>query len=242
MKIILLIAVLSLTYSCAQSKGWSKEDKKEFILGCVKSNKGKVSEETAIESCNCMLDKMMDKYSTLTDSQQMKREKIKEMAVSCLPTNEKPREYVTLYKTKDEKVGFSLKGWTEDQTNVFDLQCTDGNAYMSVFVHNMKNFETGTSKKSILENYVKNIMSKRANVEEKEALMEINNDNQKIYQTTYTADLGDSKNLYSFNLIDFGEDNNLVVFVLFSALPSYGEANIQNWNYILKNVKPLKTE
>jgi hypothetical protein len=106
----------------------------------------------------------------------------------------------------------------------------------------MKNFETGTSKKSILENYVKSIMSKRANVEEKEALMEINNDNQKIYQTTYTADLGDSKNLYSFNLIDFGEDNNLVVFVLFSALPSYGEANIQNWNYILKNVKALKTE
>ena len=48
--------------------------------------------------------------------------------------------------------------------------------------------------------------------------------------------------MYSFNLIDFGEDNDLVVFVLFSALPSYGEENIQNWNYILKNVKTLKNK
>ena len=79
---LLIIASLFM-YSCGQSKEWSDEDKTKFVSGCVKSNKGAVSEEKANELCNCMLDQMVEKYPTMVESQAMKPEEIREMALSC---------------------------------------------------------------------------------------------------------------------------------------------------------------
>lgn len=69
--------------SCGESKGWSDEDKDKFVSGCVKSNKGAVSEEKATELCTCMLNKMEEKFPTMVESQAMDINDIKEMAVSC---------------------------------------------------------------------------------------------------------------------------------------------------------------
>ncbi len=81
-----LIVLLSLfIYSCGESKtkGWTQQEKDKFVAGCVKSNKGSLSEKKANEICNCMLDKMVATYPTMVESQEMESEDIREMAIEC---------------------------------------------------------------------------------------------------------------------------------------------------------------
>ncbi|QWX84252.1 hypothetical protein H0I23_00955 [Cellulophaga sp. HaHaR_3_176] len=87
-KVIKLGMALLLTvllYSCGESKpkGWSEEDKSEFLKGCVNSNKGAVSDEKATLMCTCMLDKMSEKYATMVESQKMNVDELREIAISC---------------------------------------------------------------------------------------------------------------------------------------------------------------
>ena len=63
--------------------GLKKRKKNLWLVGCVKSNKGAVSEEKATEFCTCMLDKMAEKYPTMIESQSMDVEEIREIAVAC---------------------------------------------------------------------------------------------------------------------------------------------------------------
>ena len=73
------------TYSCGESKpkGWSDEEKTEFVSSCAKANKGAVSDEKAKELCTCMLDKMVAQYPTMIASQAMSVDEIKAIALSC---------------------------------------------------------------------------------------------------------------------------------------------------------------
>ncbi len=235
-KFVVLLIVALLSYSCGQ-KGWSESEKRAFVKSCVKANKGKVSKETAEELCECMLYKMTQQHLTSSEAQKMKQEEIKEIAASCLSTMKNLRDNFVLYTTKDGKAGFSLKGWKEEEQSNFDLQCTDGEAHMGVYVHNIKDFKLGTTKKDILDMYVKSILSKRKNIR-REAKNQIRNEKQTIYQVIYSADIDENRNIYSFNVVDFGEDT--FVFVLFTALPSYGEEHLQDWNNILKIAVILK--
>lgn len=82
-KLVLIVVASLLIYSCGQSKGWSKENKEKFIKGCVNSSKRAVSEEKANEICNCLLNKMMEKYPTMKESQVMSVDEIREMGASC---------------------------------------------------------------------------------------------------------------------------------------------------------------
>ncbi|WFO16486.1 hypothetical protein M601_001330 [Cellulophaga baltica 4] len=88
--------------------------------------------------------------------------------------------------------------------------------------------------------YIKDIMSRRENVKMEVDIYTKKYDEQTMYQAIYTADLKTNKNLYSFNVIDFGEDTDTFIFVLFSAIPSYGFQNMQTWNDILKTAKVTK--
>lgn len=85
----LLIILSLLIYSCEQPKNWSEKDQKGFISGCVKANKGRTSEEQANALCNCMLNKIMEKHLTMAESQKMKQEEIKEIALSCISSEQK---------------------------------------------------------------------------------------------------------------------------------------------------------
>jgi len=80
----LLIILSLLISSCGQPKSWLEKDKKGFVSGCMKANKGRVSEEQANVLCNCMLNKIMKKHPTMAESQEMKPEEIKEIALSCI--------------------------------------------------------------------------------------------------------------------------------------------------------------
>ncbi|WP_282116388.1 hypothetical protein [Cellulophaga baltica] len=235
---LLLIASLSI-YSCGQEK-WSEEDKKEFIIGCLNANQSRFSEAIAEDMCTCMLNKMIEKHPNIAESKKMKPEEIKEIAVSCWQTDDKSNDNLVVHKTKKGKVEFLLDNWTDEKQDLFDLQCTDGDANMSVFVHNSKDLKTGTTKKEVLNMYIKDIMSRRENVKMEVDVYTKKYDEQTMYQAIYTADLKTNKNLYSFNVIDFGEDTDTFVFVLFSAIPSYGFQNMQNWNDILKTAKVTK--
>ena len=83
-KVGLLIMLLFFIYSCGESKkGWSQDEKDKFVAGCVKSNKGAVSDEKAKEFCTCMLDRMVEKYPTMAESQTMDVEEMREIALAC---------------------------------------------------------------------------------------------------------------------------------------------------------------
>ncbi len=240
-KFVLLMVVSLLIYSCGQ-KGWSEQEKKDFIKGCVKSNKGRISEEASKEGCECMLNKIMKKYPTMIASQEMSKEEIKKLAASCwgnIIKNNANKIYI-LHKTKDGKVGFMLDtGWKKPEQTNFDLQRVSENAFMGVFVDNIRDFKEGTTKKDVLKIYIKDIMSRRKKVKKESVLKEIKDNGLIIYQTDYTADIDTNRNFYCFNIIDFGKDEDTFAFVLFITLPSYAKDNIQNLNAILKTAKIL---
>ncbi len=110
---------------------------------------------------------------------------------------------------------------------------------MNVYVHNTKDLKTGTTKKDVLNIYVKNLMGKRKN-EKKEFETEIKSNEKTIYQAVYSADNDTNKNMYSFNVVDLGEDTDTFVFVLFITTPSYGEKHLQDFNNILKTTRVLR--
>ncbi|MBU3024053.1 hypothetical protein [Zobellia galactanivorans] len=79
--VLLLFVILGI--SCQETKGWSEDDKNGFLKGCIGANNGKVSEEKANELCSCILDKMMENYPTMIESQKMGVEDIKALAETC---------------------------------------------------------------------------------------------------------------------------------------------------------------
>jgi len=87
---ILIIALL-LFNSCKQPKTYIQKDKNEFISGCLKANRGKVSETKAKALCNCMLEKVMKKNIPITESHKMKIEEIREIALECISQNQKKK-------------------------------------------------------------------------------------------------------------------------------------------------------
>lgn len=234
-----LLIVISLFISSCGQKGWTEQEKKDFLKGCVKANKARLSEKTAQKVCECMLNKMVTKYPTMKESQKMSKAELKDMAVDCWNGIKDDIDSFVLHKTKGGKVGFLLNCWQDRTPENFDMRCTNGQVNMNVYVHNTKDLKTGTTKKDVLNIYVKNLMGKRKN-EKKEFETEIKSNEKTIYQAVYSADNDTNKNMYSFNVVDLGEDTDTFVFVLFITTPSYGEKHLQDFNNILKTTRVLR--
>ncbi len=140
----------------------------------------------------------------------------------------------SVYKTKGGEIGFLLEGYEYIEQGPYDLYCKSDDAYMGVFVYNVKDIASGSTKKDILDWQVEDLMSKRENPTKYGELKEIRYMDKIIYQKIYTADKDDMKHIYFFNIIDFGNKEDTFAYVLFSTSVSYGEEHKEDFNNILK--------
>ena len=65
--LICIGAGLSLSLgSCKRT--WSEKDKSEFVSGCISGAKTDLGEDKAKQYCQCMLQRIMDKYPNANDA------------------------------------------------------------------------------------------------------------------------------------------------------------------------------
>lgn len=85
MKTALISALLVMTIMMISCKGggWSKAEKDAFVDNCVPG----ASENPEIDAekyCNCMLDKVMEKYPKAEDADKVTMEEMFDMAQGCI--------------------------------------------------------------------------------------------------------------------------------------------------------------
>ena len=90
MKKLLLIAAVVLMASCGKSgkdktaKKWSDEDRKAFTENCVSSAAMNMDSSVAKSYCDCMLNKMMDKYPVADSAMNITMDQMMTMAQDCM--------------------------------------------------------------------------------------------------------------------------------------------------------------
>ncbi len=72
----LLFTVKSFSQTAGEKKGWSKEDRLEFITSCIGTAKSGMSEDSARHYCLCMLDRVQAKYSTAEEAGKLTAEEL----------------------------------------------------------------------------------------------------------------------------------------------------------------------
>lgn len=63
---------------------WPKEEKEAFIKSCIKNAKTNMTDEDAKAYCDCMLEKVIEKYPTPEQATKLSTEEAQKMAVKCL--------------------------------------------------------------------------------------------------------------------------------------------------------------
>ena len=126
------------------------------------------------------------------------------------------------------------KNWkAETDSKPFDLQCSNGNSYASIFVYYKVDLAEGQNPLDLFHIQNNDILSKRSNVEIINKEQTEKRDKKQIHSILYSAEKDGIKNYYYCNLVEFGEDTDRFVWVLFTAIPSYSLANIDIWKKIV---------
>lgn len=114
----------------------------------------------------------------------------------------------------------------------FDLQCTNGDAYASIFTYHKIDLTEEQTPADIFNIQNDDILSRRDNTIKvsEEEMYEF--ENKLIHSVLYSGEKDGRKNYYYFNLIEF-KDADVFAWVLFSASPSYSLNNIDEWNAII---------
>lgn len=63
---------------------WTQVEKDNFISGCVETAKINLEEKVAVQHCNCILEKIIEKYSTPKKSLNLNEEEVQILYESCL--------------------------------------------------------------------------------------------------------------------------------------------------------------
>lgn len=63
---------------------WPKEEKTAFLKSCIKGAQASMLEEQAKKYCDCMLEKVIKKYTTPSDAAKMSTEDATKMAKECI--------------------------------------------------------------------------------------------------------------------------------------------------------------
>lgn len=121
--------------------------------------------------------------------------------------------------------------------NPYDLYCTNGSAYMGMFVYYNIDLPEGETPDQIYDYQIEDLFAQRENmkiVEEK--AVEVTN-GKTITSTMYSAEREGTKNYYYCNLIQFEGDVDRFMWVIFTGLPSYAEKHVEEWETILRSVE-----
>jgi len=140
---------------------------------------------------------------------------------------------------EDYKVSFSFPpDWEpEADQKPYDLQCSNGRSYASIFVYYKTDLADGETPFALFNMQKNDILSKRENVKEEaeEKIYEVNN--KRIKSALFSADISGTKNYYYCNLIEFDEASDVFAWVLFTALPSDSAKMMDQWNEIIASAE-----
>ena len=140
------------------------------------------------------------------------------------------------FVVKNYKVSISFpKKWKVEtkNNNPFDLQCTNGSAFASVFVFYKVDLKKGQTPMNIFHIQNDDIIRKRSEVEIINEEKTEKLDTKKIHSLLFSAEKDGSKNYYYCNLVEFDEGSDRFVWILFTSLPSYALANLETMKKIV---------
>jgi hypothetical protein len=72
------------TNSTAAGQTWDAPTRAAFVTNCINESKTRMSEASATEYCNCMLDKIVTKYDSPAAANNMTITETQEMAKDCV--------------------------------------------------------------------------------------------------------------------------------------------------------------
>lgn len=147
-----------------------------------------------------------------------------------------------IIKVEKYNINFTFpKDWEKvTKETPYDLQCTNNEAFASVFGYYKIDLTEEQTPLDIFNYQKDNIFSKRENVNTITEQTVNEYGDKKIYSQLYSAEKDGSKNYYYCNLIEFSEESGEFAWVVFTALPSYAEEHIDEWNSILTSADWVK--
>jgi hypothetical protein len=67
-----------------EARGWDKDTRAHFVTNCTNESKTRMDEEAAREYCQCMLEKIVAKYPTPAEANNMTIQQTQDMARECV--------------------------------------------------------------------------------------------------------------------------------------------------------------
>lgn len=124
------------------------------------------------------------------------------------------------------------------ENSSWDLQITDGNAYISVMAYKYIDLSEEQTPEAIYDYHNSDIFSRRDNVKVIEEAAATREESRTITKTRYSAELDGTKNYYDSFLVDF-RGNEVFAWVLVTGTPSYVE-NSKELSDIVYSLKIAK--
>ncbi|MDF2541416.1 MAG: hypothetical protein K0S47_1134 [Herbinix sp.] len=148
-----------------------------------------------------------------------------------------------VYLIEDYDVSFTFPGdWEDTKGEVFDLQCTDEDAYASIFVYNKIDLSEGQTTEDLFHIQNEDLLGKRENVKLVSEENTYETGNKQIHEVMYSAELDGIKNNYYFNLIEFDEEAEVFAWVLFTSVPLETKINMDTWKKIISSAEYRKSQ
>lgn len=72
------------TTNSTTGQAWDEQTKAAFVTNCTNEAKARMDEDAAKEYCNCMLDKIVARYSNPADANNMTIQETQDMARECV--------------------------------------------------------------------------------------------------------------------------------------------------------------
>ena len=121
----------------------------------------------------------------------------------------------------------------------FDLQITNGSAYISIMAYKYIDLPTGLTPLDVLKKQNEDLFSKRNNVTTVEDVKTQSTSQQSITHALFSAERDGVKNYYASYLVDFPAEQTFA-WVLVTATPSYFVENQEYLHNIVCSLTPYK--
>ena len=146
---------------------------------------------------------------------------------------------VVYFDDYDYSVQFP-SGWEKLENDNFDLRCSlnDGEQHALFWVYNDLDLSKDSTRNSIYKEGIDNILSARQNVELIEDEKTATTGNKTITTILYSAEKESTKFYYYYCLVEI-EGTDDYFWVLFTAIPSVAQKNIDKWNSITESIAPV---
>lgn len=134
--------------------------------------------------------------------------------------------------------------WNEKSDSPYDLYCTNGSAYVGIFAFYSIDLADGQSPATIFTLQRDDILEKRDTVKVVDDSIIISSIGKSITSELYSAEHSGNKNYYYCCLVEFTDNPDVFLWMLFTSLPSYAESNMEMFQAIVTSSRitfPPKT-